>query len=75
MGNRYWITGVQLGIVKGLLQSTNVEKGTKDCKILARIDELVDEVLEDQRIGDVEDLGKLLVEGSSKDIVRLFTSR
>jgi hypothetical protein len=47
MTERYWITGVQLG----LLQALELPKARKN---------LVDEIVKNQFIGDKEDLNKLL---------------
>ncbi len=60
MGNRYWITGAQLGVVKGLLKSLDLEEGSKNLELTTKIDELTEEVLDNQWMGDAEDFDDFL---------------
>ena len=55
MSERYWITGVQLGMLLAF-QKTRMPN---------RANELIEEIIDKQFIGDKEDLDKLL-EGESR---------
>ena len=47
MSERYWITGVQLGIIKALTQ-----KGQLDWDCQESIHKLIDEIIDKQFMGD-----------------------
>ena len=50
MGGRYYITGVQIGVIKAFLKTRN----------LSDIDKLLDDIEEKQFIGKKKDLKKII---------------
>ena len=68
MAGRYWISGVQLGMLKGLLYGLDLVENKDNKRTAVQVDKLIDTVLEKQFIGKRKDLKRIMKGGKPAGI-------